>query len=143
MKLRRTKMYLTPEPQNRFSKGYLRDAGVDIILDKDVIFEPFQITVVDLNVQLQIEGGEYAILCPRSSAAKQGLFIANCPIDPDYSGNVHAIVFNASKNRVKYKAGEAFCQYLVSVFIAHNVKPRKTGMRSTSKFGETGGTNGI
>lgn len=131
-------MYQTPQPSNRFTKGYIRDAGVDIILDKSIVFEPFQVTVVDLNVQLEVESENLALIVPRSSAAKQGLFIATCPVDPDYSGNVHAIVFNATKNRVKYAKGESFCQYIVVPFVMQKANCRKEGTRTTSKFGETG-----
>lgn len=131
-------MYQTPQPPSRFAKGYIRDAGVDILLDKDLVFEPFQITVVDLNVQLEVEAETLALIVPRSSAAKQGLFIATCPVDPDYNGNVHAIVFNASKNRVKYKQGESFCQYIMVPFVLQRANCKKEGTRTTSKFGETG-----
>ena len=124
---------------NRFEKGYCRDAGTDIILDKDIIFKPHTVTIVDLNIVVTPQNHEMIIVVPRSSAAASGLFIANSPVDPDYSGTIHAIVFNASKHKIKYTTGTAFAQLVVIPFLdfPKDYNVRKLGIRSDGKMGST------
>ena len=127
---------------NRFSKGYLEDAGTDIILDKDILLSP-GLNVIDLNVSVVIKEGTCGIIAPRSSAAKKGIFIANCPIDANYSGNVHAMVFNLTTEPIKYTIGTSFCQIIILQIsqpdFQYNVK--KSGKRSLSNFGGTDNAN--
>lgn len=123
-----------------FTKGYAADAGVDILIDKDITFEPGTTTIVELPVKVTPEEGQMAYLIERTSAAKKGLFVHSCPIDANYTGTVHAIVYNSSKFYVQYKAGEAFCQ-VVNVFINYSkdIPCKKEGKRTDSCFGGTDG----
>ena len=121
-----------------FSKGYKNDAGTEIILQNLTVFKAKQITVVNLHCQITPKPGTCAIITPRSSAARLGLFIATCPIDADYSGDVHAIVFNASDETIVYNAGESFCQFVTFKIDTDIVTPcKKTGQRSHGAFGST------
>lgn len=123
---------------NRFIKGYVEDAGVDIILDRDVTFMPMSTTTIDLNVQITPGENEMSFLCARTSAANKGLSVATCPIDANYSGNVSAIVHNMSNSIIVYKKGEAFCQYVTcKIIVNRNVLHKKEGKRTISKFGGT------
>lgn len=126
------------QPKERFVKGYIDDAGVDIILDRDVTFMPMSTTTIDLNVNITPEASSAAFLCARTSAAQKGIQVAACPIDPFYNGNVSAIVTNISNDIITYKKGEAFCQYVQFEIIANdNVLTKKAGRRTDSKFGGT------
>lgn len=123
-----------------FAKGYAADAGVDILIDKDVTFEPGTTTIVELPVKITPEEGQMAYLIERTSAAKKGLFVHSCPIDANYTGTVHAIVYNSSKFYMQYKAGEAFCQVVnVSINYPKNIPCKKEGKRTDSCFGGTDG----
>ena len=125
-------------PKERFVKGYLDDAGVDIILDRDVTFMPMSTTTIDLNVNITPEISSAAFLCARTSAAQKGIQVAACPIDPFYTGNVSAIVTNISNDIITYKKGEAFCQYVqFEIIVNDNVVTKKSGRRTDSKFGGT------
>lgn len=125
-------------PKERFVKGYIDDAGVDIILDRDVIFMPMSTTTIDLNVNITPEISSAAFLCARTSAAQRGIQVAACPIDPFYTGNVSAIVTNISNDIITYKKGEAFCQYVqFEIIVNDNVLTKKAGKRTDSKFGGT------
>lgn len=123
---------------SRFMKGYASDAGTDIILDEDVTFMPMSTSTIDLNVQITPKKGQMSFLCARTSAANKGLSVATCPIDPDYTGNVSAIVHNMSNDIITYKRGESFCQYVTCTIITDNTSPcKKSGERTTSKLGGT------
>ena len=123
----------------QLSKGYKRDAGNDIILDYDVIFPAKMLSIVNLGkLPNPLPPTVCGIIAPRSSAAQKGLFIANCPIDSDYCGDVHAMVYNTSDDSIYYKAGEAFCQLVIyKVVYDESVKERKNGVRGDGAFGST------
>ena len=127
--------------KNHFVKGYLADAGTDIILDSDVEFMPMSTVSFGLDVKITPKEGQMSLLCARTSAANQGLVVAMCPIDPNYSGEVTAIVHNVSNNIIRYKKGESFCQFVtVSTQEIEDIKPyiKKEGKRSDGKLGSTG-----
>lgn len=123
-----------------FKKGYKSDAGADVILEDDVVFLPGVTTTVNLKVQVTPKENEMGFLCARTSAAKQGLSVAMCPIDTDYSGDVMAIVHNVSNNIIVYKRGEAFCQVLMVPIhdIPVDYVVKKEGRRTNGNCGSTG-----
>lgn len=121
-----------------FVKGYAADAGVDILLNEDVIFLPMSTTTVNLKVHITPKEGTMSFLCARTSAANKGLSVATCPIDANYTGEVLAIVHNTSNDIIKYKAGESFCQYVTCKINVADVPCKKEGKRSTSNLGGTG-----
>ena len=126
----------------RFVKGYINDAGTDIILLDDVVFKAGSTTHVDLEVKITPKPGTMAILMSRTSAALKGLCVAMCPIDPDYCGNVSGIVHNISNDTIVYKAGEAFCQFVILKTEVYEgteqIEVKKQGFRNRGKFGSTG-----
>ena len=125
-----------------FKKGYEADAGVDVILDRDVTILPMSTMSVDLNITVTPDEGEMAVLCARTSAAAKGLCVAMCPIDANYTGNVTAIVHNVSNQILTYRKGEAFCQVVslpITCCISKNdIEIKKSGKRSDGKLGSTG-----
>ena len=128
------------DTETRFKKGYEADAGVDVILNEDVVILPMSTINVNLKVNVTPPEGYMAVLCARTSAAAKGLCVAMCPIDANYTGEVTAIVHNVSNKILTYKKGEAFCQ-VVTLPISNcieNVQIKKEGKRSDGKLGSTG-----
>lgn len=120
-------------------KGYMDDAGADILLEEEVIFPAHSTTVVDLKVKAHIPVREAGFLFARTSAAAKGLIVAPCPIDPNYSGSISAIVHNVSDTPLVYPAGTAFCQIVVLNFTPVKAdRVRKEGSRTDGAFGSTG-----
>ena len=122
-----------------FRIGYNNDVGTEITLDEDIVFKAHELKTVGLKTTVSIATDSFGLVCPRSSAASKGLFIATCPIDPDYNGEIHAVVYNCSNEDVVYKAGEAFCQIVVVISKSNpfNVVPKKGGRRTNGAFGST------
>ena len=126
---------------NLFVKGYKEDAGIDVCLQEDVTFMPMSSQSFGLKINVTPKEGEMAILCSRTSAASKGLIVAMCPIDPNYTGEVVAIVHNISNSIISYKKGEAFCQIVTIPFGQTNVDGvviKKEGKRTDGKLGSTG-----
>ena len=122
-----------------FVKGYTEDAGCDVILKENVTFMPMSTTKFDLKVNVTPSENEMSFLCSRTSAAAKGLIVAMCPIDPNFTGTVTAIVHNLSNSIIEYKPGEAFCQVVTTPI--HHILPafvKKEGKRSDGKLGSTG-----
>ena len=123
----------------RFSKGYKDDVGIDICLDHDVTFAPFETKVIDIGVGLSVYNRVAVMMCARSSAAKKGIIVNQCPIDPNYEGNVHIIVHNCSNEIVTFPAGVAFAQMYAfdvqRIDIDYDV--RRSGWRGENNFGST------
>jgi len=124
---------------DRYSKGYANDAGIDIVLDDDVEFIPLSTSTINLKIVMTPDKFYMAMLCSRTSAANKGLIVANCPIDPDYNGEILAIVHNVSNDIIRYKKGESFCQLVILPFkpITKNIMPKKFGRRTDGKLGST------
>lgn len=124
--------------QTSLIKGYEDDAGLDVILSEQVTFKAKQQTIINLGNICTPAPDNMGYLIERTSAAKQGLFVHSCPIDANYEGPVHAIVYNSSDNDVTYNKDEAFCQLvIVAVKTVRNLPCKKSGKRTNSCFGGT------
>ena len=123
---------------DRLQKGYMTDAGIDIVMDKPVTFQPHAMTVIDLNISITPDEDEAIIIVPRSSWAAKGIIICNCPIDPGYTGMIHGIVYNGSDTELRCNKGEAFCQFMIiKIRTIKDVKIKKEGKRGNHSFGST------
>lgn len=127
-----------------FKKGYADDIGIDICLDYDVTFAPFETKAINIG-PMTTRTGIAAMMCSRSSAAIKGIIVNQAPIDPGYNGDCHIIAHNCSNENVRFSAGQAFAQiYFFKVAdspISYEIKKR--GKRNKSNFGGTdnGDTN--
>ena len=127
--------------KGELSKGYMQDAGCDIILQRNAMFRPMCTQILELDLQVDIPEGFMGMLIARTSAAIKGLNVAMCPIDPHYNGKVNAIVHNISHDTIVYKKGESFCQLVIVPMLVLTEPPiaiRKSGTRNDGKFGSTG-----
>jgi len=126
---------------SNFIRGYQKDAGVDVVLDRSLSIRPgFQI--IPLNVKYTPGDGEVAFLVSRGSTANKGIFTLMVAIDTGYVGNITAWVFNTSGithvfekgdrvfGIVNFKLGEDRVEFEVA----------KKGERGINKLASSGGT---
>lgn len=126
--------------KTQFTRGYKKDAGVDIILEDILVIRPgFQ--TIDLKVKYCPGDGEVAFLISRGSTANKGIFPIMVAIDTGYEGTITAWVvnttnkvqvFNAGDRAfgiVNLKLGEDRVEYTIS----------KEGERGSNKVGSSGG----
>lgn len=123
----------------QFKKGYKDDVGIDICLDFDVEFKPFETKIIDTGTSINTDVGYAVMMCARTSAAKKGIIVNQCPIDPGYTGNIHIIAHNCSNSYVTFKKGEAFAQMYCFMMGNINVQLeiKKQGKRNKNNFGST------
>lgn len=125
---------------NNFVRGYQKDAGVDIVLEKMLVIHPgYQ--AIDLEVKYTPGDKEVAFLVSRGSTANKGIFPIMVAIDTGYEGNITAWVINATDKTwvfhpgdrvfgiVNFKLGEDRVDFKVS----------KPGERGSNKLGSSGG----
>ena len=53
------------------------------------------------------------MLVPRSSIAEKGLIIQTAIIDPDYTGEIHLIITNCTKNEILIEKNQRVCSLIV------------------------------
>lgn len=123
---------------NFIIKGYNNDAGVDLLLPEDLYILPFETKIIDVVNPVKLSEREVGLILPRTSAAKAKLYVASCPIDPDYYGPLGIIVTNLHHEAQTFKQGTAISQLIVFRFEPINAKVKKRGTRTDSRFGKTG-----
>ena len=124
-----------------YEKGYLDDAGLDVMLDEPVTLKKGT-NIIELDLHYICNIDRMAYLVERTSAAIKGILVHQCPIDPNYCGKITAIVENL-KDDITYNKGEAFCQLVVIPMLTDKniALCRKKGIRTTSKMGGTNEQN--
>jgi len=132
MKIRR-KWSTTKMPE----KSHLPDVGLDIFIPQDFDIDSLETKTIGLELCVQIPEGFAGMLVPRSSVAEQGLIIQTSIIDPDYTGEIHLIVTNCSKESKHISKGQRLCSLVV--YSAMNVR-----LEEVDAFGKTvRGDNGL
>lgn len=129
---------------SRFVRGYKQDAGVDMVLEEDLVIQPgFQ--TITLDMKYTPGDGEVAFLISRGSTARKGIFPIMVAIDTGFTGYLSAWVINVSGmvqifpkgdrvfGVVNLKLGEDRVDFAVA----------KEGKRGENKLASSGGnTNG-
>lgn len=123
-------------------KSHLPDVGLDIFLPEDITIGPLETITVGLKLGVAIPEGFAGILVPRSSITEKGLIIQSAVIDPDYSGEIHLIVTNCSKNTLHFEKNSRVCSlvlmsvlnpYIEEVDMLPNTIRNDKGLGSTGK----------
>lgn len=94
-------------------KSHLPDSGLDLFLPCDLSIDSLETKTIGLGLGFAIPEGYAGMLVPRSSIADKGLLIQTAVIDPDYTGEIHLIITNCSKNRVRLKKDMRVCSLIV------------------------------
>lgn len=90
-------------------KSHLPDSGLDLFMPEGFTIEPFETKTVGLGIAVSIPEGHAGLLVPRSSIAQKGLIIQTSIIDPDYNGEIHLIITNASNIETEIKKDDRIC----------------------------------
>ena len=91
--------------------------GFDIKSNIEVILAPKARGLIKAGFKLQLPLGYEAQIRPRSGLAlKQGITILNTPgtIDPDYTGEIGVILFNASNTPFKIEQYDRIAQMIIN-----------------------------
>jgi len=131
------------------------DAGVDLVSLHDASLSPFQSTMIETGISIELPVGYEAQIRSRSGLAKKGIVVVNSPgtIDSGYRGPVNVLLINLSKppppesgndGFFKIKKGDRIAQMVIApVSQAKFVEVDELGdsERGAGGFGHTGMTD--
>lgn len=92
------------------TRAHEEDAGLDIYAPYDFIVQPQTHVNVPLGFGSVLPAGYAAYIKPRGSMGLKGLYPIDNPIDSNYRGEIHAIMWNFSREPIVIQKGERFCQ---------------------------------
>ena len=119
------------------------DAGLDLYVLEDIVFEPGETKLIKLGISCQPEDGIAYFLMPRSSISKTSLRMSNSIglIDGGYRGEIMACCDNVKTEKYSVKEGERLFQ-LVAANCSEITYEIKDKLDDTSRgdggFGSTG-----
>src|SRR3954454_15841303 len=103
---------VTPDakiPQTQ-TKGAI---GLDLHANQEVVIPTKQQVVVPTGIAAEIPRGHYLRVAPRSGLSKKGLDIGAGVMDPDYRGEIKALVINNSANDVTIEKHDRIAQAIL------------------------------
>src|SRR4051812_48194757 len=103
---------VTPDakiPQTQ-TKGAI---GLDLHANQEVVIPTKQRVVIPTGIAAEIPRGHYLRVAPRSGLSKKGLDIGAGVIDPDYRGEIKALVINNSANDVTIEKHDRIAQAIL------------------------------
>jgi dUTP pyrophosphatase len=112
------------------------DAGADLYTVEDCTVNPNSICKIKLGVAVSIPNGYMGLVLPRSGKATQGINCAPVPIDPSYTGEIHAIVHSASYHFIP--AGTRIAQLVIIPFARAEFTTEMLDQRGDAGFNSTG-----
>ena len=127
-------------------RATLESAGMDLLaaIDSSIVIDPGIHQVIPTGISIELPEGYEAQVRPRSGlAAKHGITILNSPgtIDPDYRGEIGAIIINLGNSPFEIMRGMRIAQLVVSKFVNFYWDEKEnlgTTKRGGGGFGSTG-----
>lgn len=85
------------------------DGGLDIFMPNDFTIKPNETLCLPLGIGVMIPHGYVGQLVARSSIAKMGVAVYGPYIDEGYTGEIHLILNNNSKETYSFNKGDRVC----------------------------------
>lgn len=131
IKIKDNGMYSIPK------RAHVTDVGMDVYSPIDIVIHSNETESIDLGFSLEIPNGYGGFICSRSSLSSKGLICDIPPIDPSYTGNIHAIIHNTSNKDYKIHKGDRIGQLvIIPIVIVDFVN--ELDSRGNGSFGSTG-----
>lgn len=119
-------------------RKYAHDVGADVRSRGYHVIYPGKTIKIPLGFGIKVPTGCAGYIFPRGSTALQGLLVHPNPIDPGYTGEVHAVITNCSETEVRIDSGERIAQLIVSPCVLGTFTYDNNKKRKSSSFGSTG-----
>lgn len=121
-------------------RKHANDAGADIYMTTTQMVGPYATAKIPLGFGIDIPAGYCGYIRPRSSTTLllHGLVTHPCPIDTGYTGEIHAIVSNMTKDDVLLRCGERYFQLVIEPIATPDFEIDYKENRGNGGFGGTG-----
>jgi len=113
------------------------DVGADIYLPEFTRLDT-GMNKVPLGIATHIPHGFEGQVRPRSGTLLRGITIHNPPIDPGYTGEIHALVENITGEALIVEKGERICQLVISPIVRGDFVKELIDNRGDKGFNSTG-----
>lgn len=119
------------------------DAGADVYALRGYTITPHETVRLPLGIGAEIPEGYVGFILPRSSMAAKGLAAQAVPIDPNYRGEIHAIITNYNDEPMDIFVGDRVAQLVIvpcQTWSFTMIEPSEATEtdRGTGAFGSTG-----
>lgn len=119
-------------------RAHANDVGADVFAQKDQIIEAGCSAAVPLGFGLELPAGFGAFIYPRSGQAKKGINCALSPLDPGYTGEMHALIQNTSREAYHIYSGDRIGQLVILPVSLPDFVSSLGAERGNGAFGSTG-----
>lgn len=119
-------------------RAHANDCGADVFCPSEVTIPAHTTQKVNLRFGISVPAGYGAFIFPRSGLSTKGIVCEIPPIDPLYTGAVHAIVTNNSSENYTIKRGERIGQLVIMPVVVADFVQDLGAERGEGGFGSTG-----
>jgi len=119
-------------------RAHYNDAGADVYSMESFTLKPNETRATNLGFGLQLPDGFMALVLPRSGHAKRGIVSQIPPVDSGYTGPIHAIITNVSRQDITIESGERVAQLVVIPIIVPMFTEDTGTERGDGAFNSTG-----
>lgn len=120
------------------TRKHLFDVGMDVYSHKEYKLAPHTSVKIPLNFGIEVPNGYVGFILPRSSMAAKGIVSESAPVDPGYTGIIHAIVTNHTDNEYVVNEGDRIAQLVVVPVAIIDFYVDEEEKRQDAGFGSTG-----
>lgn len=117
-------------------------AGYDLTAIRDDTISPSGRLLIPIGISLKLPEGVYGRIAPRSGlAVKKGIQVGAGVIDPDYTGEIHVLLFNHGTENFEIRTGDRIAQLILEKFESYEVIQVDSiteTLRGSGGFGSTG-----
>lgn len=144
MKIKATK--LSPEVKLP-TRAHYNDAGLDCYCQEDVVLPALTKkgrsvggtpVMVPLGFSLDVPDGYMAVIKPRSSFNKAGIWTGIGTCDSGYHGEYKAVFVNLTSDDILLKKGDRICQIVIEPVILADLVEDLGDEREAGGFGSSG-----
>ena len=125
-----------------FFAATIGSAGFDLKANEARFIQPNTVARIKTGLSVRMPEGTFGFVAGRSSLATQNIITHGGIIDPDFTGEVEVLLFNASKeNAVVVYKGNRIAQLILIPYVSPPIRivPRLPAtLRGSGGFGSTG-----
>lgn len=126
------------KPEYVPTRKHLFDVGMDVYAHDEYVLAPHESVKIPLNFGIEVPNGYVGLILPRSSMAAKGIVSENAPVDPGYTGIIHAIVTNHTDVEYVIHEGDRVAQLVIAPVAIIDFYFDEQETRQSNGFGSTG-----
>lgn len=119
-------------------RAHPNDAGADVYALKNYNILPGTTVSIGLGFGIECPAGYAGFIFIRSKLAAAGLDARLPPVDPGYTGPLHAILYNSGINTYNIKRGDRIGQLVLLPVVTPDFEADFKETRGEGAFGSTG-----